>query len=154
MPKHNCRDDRTGRFRKLYFDPIAPSRFNIGDKVFVADTQTGECRDMEVTQVMRHQNNNLIPIISYNLVSRIGVYEICRVEKVDECRVFATELEALRYLLKEIIPYELQHLKYKQKCLKEKAVKYTERIKELEREKRRSKYEDSKHTRILSGRSE
>lgn len=150
MPKHDCRDDRTGRFLKLYFDPITPSKFNIGDKVFVADQKDGNCWEMEVTCVMRHQNNNLIPIISYNLVNKLGSMVLFREEDINETNVFATELDALKYLMKNIIPYERQHLNYKLRELKKKAVSYAERIKELEKEKRRSKYESSKHTRALS----
>ena len=136
MSRHDCRDDRTGRFRKLYFDPIAPSRFNIGDKVFVADTKDGNYWDMEVTQVMRHQNNNLIPIISYNLVQKLGNMVMFREENIPEYRVFATELEALKYLMKEVIPCEKHCLNYKLRELKKKAINYTELIKELEKEAR------------------
>ena len=99
---------------------------------------------------MRHQNNNLIPIISYDLVQKLGGMVMFREEDIHETSVFATELEALKYLMKDVIPCEKHCLNYRLRDLKKKAISYTERIKELEKEKRRSKNESSKHTGALS----
>ena len=146
MPRHDCRDDRTGRFRKLHFDVIAPSKFNIGDKVFVAHPKIKNLRKAIVTAVMRHQNNDLIPLISYSLSEDLGSYHTRSDEEISEDYVFATELEALKVLNKELLPCEHQQLLSKLRATRELEQKYSKRIKELEKEKRRSKDEYSKHS--------
>ena len=154
MSRHDCRDDRTGRFRKLHFDVIAPSKFNIGDKVFVAHPELHNLREATVTAVMRHQNNDLIPLISYSLSEDLGPYHMRSDEEISEDYVFATELEALKVLNKELLPCEHRHLLSKLRATRALEQKYSKRIQELEKEKRRLKYEASKHTRDVPRRTQ
>ena len=135
---HDCRDEQ-GRFRKLYFPVITPSKFDVGDKVWVAHPEWHNAREAYVTGVQRHQNDNLVPIISYNLVERFGGTEMLRYENMHERYVFATELEALKKLMKDIIPCEKHSLNYKLRCIKQTESSYKERIKDLEREKRKAR---------------
>ena len=127
---HDVRDDR-GRFRKMYFDPIAPSKFNIGDKVWIAHPEWHNLREAYVTGIQRHQNNNLIPIISYNLEERLGNTVMLSYKDMHERYVFVTEREALKMLVKEILPCEKHMLKYKLNCIEETEAHAKKRIKEL-----------------------
>lgn len=152
MPRHDCRDDRTGRSRKLYFDVIAPSKFNIGDKVFVAHPEIKNLREATVTAIMRHQNNNLIPLISYSLKETLGSSVMRVDEEISEDYVFATELEALKVLTKEILPCEHRHLLWQLRVTRSSEKHYAARIKELEKEARQKKRsnEHPKNKRALS----
>ena len=135
---HDCRDEQ-GRFRKLYFPVIAPSKFDVGDKVWVAHPEWHNLREAYVTGVERHQNNNLIPIISYHLEERLGGTVQLSYKDIHESCVFATELEALKKLVKDILPPEKHLLSFKLSCIKQTEASCIKRIKELEREKRKEK---------------
>ena len=136
--RHDCRDDQ-GRFRKIYFPVVAPSKFDVGDKVWVAHPEWHNLREAYVTCVERHQNNNLIPIISYHLEERLGSTVMMSYKDMHERYVFATELEALKKLVKDILPCEKHSLNYKLRCIKDTYASSKERIKELEREKRKNR---------------